>query len=68
MFNKISLIQNWFGSCFPFVNYLVVHVFPARMREMVYSVLMTASVEGSVAITVIVTDGADARQIFYRIT
>jgi len=47
------------------VDYLVVHVFPARMREIVYSVLLTASYEGSVTTTVILTDGADARHIFY---
>jgi len=47
---------------------LVVHVFPARMREIVYSVLLTASVEGSVVTTVIRTDGAVVRGIFYRNT
>ena len=51
-----------------FVGYLVVHVFPARMREIVYSELLTASVEGSFVTTVILTDGADARRIFYTFT
>jgi hypothetical protein len=59
MFNKISLYE-----IASFVDYFVVHVFPARMREKVHRVLLRASVEGSVVTTAILTDGADAGEGF----